>query len=73
MNIEVSLGGNLAKISPDDLQITFQEFWNQIPMDCDSLIKTYLFRGWYITELTGGNLPKIDECPCCFRPFKNDP
>ncbi len=61
---------NIFKISPDDLSVSFYEFWNSIPVDTDMLLKTYLFRGWYLTTLAQGNNPNIKECPCCHQSFE---
>ncbi len=70
--VEVDLGSQMAKILPDDVSVPFHEFWNTIPIDADLLTKTYLFRGWYITCLLQGYRPKIGECPCCQRLFKEN-
>ncbi len=61
---------DISKISPDDLEISFNELWSHIPVDTDSLLKTYLFRGWYLTTIAQGNKPNVKECPCCQRPFE---
>ena len=63
---------NSRKLSVDECEIDFEELRRIFPADGDDMILTYLFRGWYLTEIVHGEIPTIDKCPCCFRPWKNE-
>jgi len=47
----------------------FESFQALIPEDTDSLLTTYLFRGWFLTTMVEDGPPRVGECPCCGKPF----
>lgn len=54
----------MNRLSVDDVEISFNDLFKVVD-SLDDILKTYIFRGWYLSELINGNIPDIDVCPCC--------
>jgi len=54
---------------PDDVQVSFEDLMNVVG-DVDEMLKVYLFRGWFLTELVNGGSPEPGKCPCCNKFLK---